>query len=480
MNRRIINTIFAIVVLVVSQSCRQDMYERVPGPTVGFRGDGIRVEVSPFDEQYAISVTKSGTGNNAATVNLKVDPAVLEEYNKTNDTDYLPLDPIYYDFINAPLAIGENEIYGVSILTWSEKNLAKVPYGHEYAIPIRISNAEGAEIKDGRDKLVITFTNPTLSVDNALTGKVYVTSDIPANPVAEYTSYIQINMPTPNFDVDIDLAVDNSLVDVFNKTYNAKAIKPAVAAPNGLVSVPSTVTLNGGDNRVAVTFSLDYTKFFDSNGDFVYFDEYVVPLVITGISDKNFIVADKMMFLHLICSEEKPVEPVGPEREIKGPWTVIEGGDICIAKEKLTGSYASWDNVPSHTVEALVDGDLTTEWWSLWEHENSFPIAFVFDMGQAHLFKKLYMADGFRYQGQYRKYRFSIAKSYKGADTKWIEIASGERGYEWQDKVNVYECPVTIEQSGRYLKFEILEASWHDGDYINSRGRLTEIYGYGK
>ena len=172
------------------------------------------------------------------------------------------------------------------------------------------------------------------------------------------------------------------------------------------------------------------------------------------------------------------------DKEVKGPWTVLEGNGIGYAYDPLPPAWS----VAIYTAERLFDGSFSDEWIPFWNTPNTFPMVFVADMGQRQVFTKFRISDSYNYQGNALNYQIYTAEEYSGAGTQWNLVASGKRAYEWvncgTDKTDprlIYDYPVQKTIAGRYLKFVIVNVERLDatGDYMNGRCKLGDVQGLG-
>lgn len=462
-------------------SCKHELDTLVPGDGVGFRGNEQIVEASPFAEGMKFSVNKSGLGKTSASVSVAGDPSSVEAYNQANGTDYIALPQEFYGFSESTLKFETKDVTISSTVQWSSASVASYVKTGKCVIPLKLIEAKGAEIMEGRDVLLVHLVPSEIGFENEVAQNVFISFERPDETTIEFANVICIDNPVAEKDITITLEQDNSLIDEFNANFNSASSTPAIQAQYDIVAFPSSVVLQKGETAVSVNCSLNLQPIYGTGSKAsLFFDEWVVPIVIKATSDENVIPLQKRMFIHLHGPFDVE-EPIGEPHDIMGPWTILEGNELSVVAEYGERLGAVYPEALGCSVDKLVDGDLNTSWWSIWDQENVFPMTFVFDTGAQHIFDMMYLADAPRFQGQYRKYRISVAKTYRGKDTEWTEIASGTKGYDWVDRVNVYQCPVTVTATGRYVKLEIVEPSFDrsKGDYIHGRGRLNEFYGHG-
>lgn len=171
--------------------------------------------------------------------------------------------------------------------------------------------------------------------------------------------------------------------------------------------------------------------------------------------------------------------PFSMDKELKGPWKLLEGEDNCYAKDPNNGG-AAW--IMQYTADKLFDGEITAghEWISWFATQIEFPITFVVDMGQRQVFTKFRISDYSTHQGNYRDYEIYTAEEYSGASTQWNLVASGKRDFNWTGVPTPYDYAVQKTIAGRYLKFVIVKPEYaQTGDYLYGRGKLADVQGLG-
>lgn len=457
--------LFLAACLFLLIGCEDNRNNFMVDDSVGYiRSYGV-VDISVFEESFVARIAKSGKGRTSAAIKIAPSDTALDNYNKkqkAKNPSYVGssiLSPSLYNISKTDFEFSASDVREVVEVKWKVSEVVPALKSGSKAIPLKLFS-EGAKTDKKRDLLIIRPIMPVIAMDHEMAQSMMPSLNI--NKKEKASSTISIDIPVKSKDIEIHLSIDNSRIDAYN---NAKGTS-YTQAPEGLISLEAnTVTLKAGETRVAFSYVLDVSKFYNE-GLLVDFVSYLVPICIKSTSLNGVAVGADVMYI--------PIVPL-KERELKGPWTVLEGGSQCYGQEPGRPDWAA-----QYVVERMVDGDLATEWISIWEHDNVFPMSFVFDLGDLRLFKKFKIKDHGTFQGNYQDYEMYMAKEYAEADTQWTLVAKGIRGYGWIEGGNTYDFPVQKQVAGRYLKFVILKAefAWED-PYSYGRGKLSEVFGEG-
>ena len=422
-------------------------------------------DVSVLDESFELTVIKSGKGRTSADVTVAVADTALQNYNarmRRTDPSYAgsaTLDGSLFGLSDDKFQFSESDTRKILNVNWEASKVLSALKAGDKAIPFKLFST-GTEVNADRDLVILHPVMTTLKMDAVMAPGLTPSLDMEKKDTC--TATMSINIPVNTKDIDVELAIDNSLISSYN-TANSTAYE---AAPSGLVTLKEDkVTIARGQSSVSFKYILDVSKFY-KDGALTEFTSYLVPIKVKSVSVKGLELGESVLYV--------PVTPL-VEKTLMGPWNVIEGADLCYGREPDRPAWAA-----KYLVDRMVDGDLTTEWISIWEHDNVYPLVFAFDLGDSHLFKKFKIKDHQGFQSNLRDYEMYMASEYKGADTEWTLIAKGMRDGGWVSGGGTYDFPVQTQSIGRYLKFVILktEFAW-TGDYVHGRGKICEIYGEG-
>lgn len=417
-------------------------------------------EVSVFSEKYDMSVIKSGKGQTATNVSIAYPDTALTSYNKANGTNYELLPSTLYQASDQSVSFSAKDVRKIVEFTWKASDvIAKLKTG-SFAIPCKLISS-GTEVNKDRSLMIISPKLSGVKMKSTLAATLNPTAD--ASVVDTLTGEVDIDYPIVGKDLTLGIAIDNSMVAAYN-TANGTTY---TTAPTGLITVlDKEITMKDGQSTAKFRYVLNSDKFYN-NGAFVDFTAYMVPIKIASTSISGVAVSDNVMYV--------PIK--NESKTLMGPWKVLEGADQCFGHEAGAPSWAL-----RYVVDRMVDGDPATEWISQWSTVITFPMSFVFDMGELHLFQNFKIKDHSTHQGQYRQLEMYVATKYDGANTKWTLVASGLRGYDWVVGGKTYDFPVQTLAAGRYLKFVIVKAEFDetvDPGFIRGRGKLAELYGEG-
>ena len=451
--------LIAVPLCCLIAACTDDRNNFMVDDSISYVNQDKVVDISVFSEKYDLSVVKSGKGESSATVGIAFPDTALTSFNTANGTDFVPLSTDLFSISSSKLSFDKREVRKIAEITWKADAVVPVLKSGDYAIPCSLS-ASGVEVNDDRNLVMICPKLSKVSMADTLAGTLNPTAV--ETQIDTLTGEINVDYPIDNKDIQLSLAIDNTLVDSYNTSHGTSYTQ----APDGLITVlDKSVTISEGESSVTFRYALSSSKFY-SDGAMLPFTAYLVPISIVSTSISGLPIAVSTMYV--------PIK--NESKTLMGPWTVLEGVDLCYAKEDGAPAWGA-----AFTVDRLVDGNPATEWISPFRHDITFPMTFVFDLGGMHLFQDFWIKDFSTNQGNYRQYEMYIAKEYNGADTQWSLIASGERDYTWTNGGGLYEFPVQNLVIGRYLKFVIVkpEYSTASGDYQYGRGKLSELYGTG-
>lgn len=433
-----------------------------PPANVGFL-DKSYVSTSIAKGKYDLTVLKSGI--RPSTVTLTANEEALEAYNDQYGTKYAAIPDEMFNAGMQTLDFSADDTHKNFEIEWDGEDVMSLGRDKDYVIVAMLSADDSSELSDIKRFVVIQPTLTTISMGSS-------TSSISPNASREevvVNNSITLNNPE-EVDVTINYAVDNTLIDAYNLANGSNY----VAAPTDIVSLlGNSSTILAGQLSTTLTLRLLSAPLFNGNVlKAVPQNNYLIPIRITSLSVDGVAIENGTMYV--------PVEMV---KEVKGPWAVLEGNNLCYAKDPSpqTETWAS-----GFTAEMLFNGnyDIYNDWVSLWYTMNTFPMTFVADMGATRVFTKFRIADSGSYQGTARNYEIYTAETYNGPSTQWNLVASGVRDYNWYDGYGaVYDYPVQNMIAGRYLKFVIVnnardQSAW-TGDFINGRCKLGDVFGMG-
>lgn len=414
--------------------------------------------VSVYTEEYELPVVKNGKGLSEATAHIEVSETALRDYNTANGTDYTLLPSNCYEFTPS-LHFGEKDIRKFVGLKWDSETVNALDPDITYVISFELSG-NGVPVAEGRNRIFLRLESATASMtltSNALAGSEYV-----------FDGEITLNMPVPGSEVTInyDVDCDQNLVDAYNAA-NGTAYK---VIPQGTVTTEKIAKIAVDKVSAAFSCKIGIDKmtglFAGQNND------YLIPVRITSTTDG--VKFGETLYLPLAPAEFRGTKTA--------PWPILEGEDICYAKDPNRGSGAWIDNYVTSNLfnGASTGGDSWIPWWIT---PNVYPITIVGDMGKRQAITKFRIEDTTDSQGAYLDYEIYLADEYDGENTQWTLVASGMR--EWDGiytppgtvgAVKAYDYPVQKVTTGRYLKFVIVKC---ESVALENRGKLGDVWCFG-
>lgn len=468
MKRNILKLLItALIVPAVITACKDERNNFMADDTISFANQYASVSV--LNEKYELAVIKSGKGRTEATAVLSPSMIALDAYNTANGTDYVYLPEDYYEFAQT-VSFSEGDARKFIEITWKDSEIATLDRDKSYAIPIRVSVAGNTlEVPEERSTIIVNlgWSNIAMGVETA-----DPISPKASRETAVYEGPIVIDNPVTIMDVDINYAIDYTLIGAYNNANGTSYLAP----PDGFVSLAaSSSTIAAGQAETTFKVQLNSASLFTGNElNAVDNNEYLIPVKITGLSNEALGLDCDIMYI-----------PVVMHKTLMGPWTILEGQEYCYAEDPNLSS----DWYKQYTADKLFDGNTTKDagdWVSWFETTNVFPLTFVADMGDAHVFTKFFIKDANSYQSTMQDFEMYTAEVYNGAGTTWNRVAAGQRSEPgaWYDGGGTYFLNVDKMVAGRYLKIVMVKHARPDtttpgSTYQFGKARLSEIYGEG-
>ena len=282
--------LFTIATLVLAASCIEDSRNNfmVPDSLSLVYKDQV-VPVSVYSGSATVTVQKSGMGAEAAKVTLGVSADSLAAYNTANSKSYTELASSKYRFSSTSMSFGAKDVTSSVNLEWNPSEVFPVLDGANSVIPVVIADASPLTVNPRRNLILFNILNT--EVRFASSGSSLIVKE-----KAEEDSEVSIKISLDNvlpMDLDVTLAVDNSLVAAFNADKGTEHI----AAPESFVKLPADrVTVKAGQSDCYCTVTLDNSALF--TGDkMMKFTSMLVPIKISAASQTGVIVSDKVYYL---------------------------------------------------------------------------------------------------------------------------------------------------------------------------------------
>lgn len=453
-----------IAVLIASAAlvgCKDERNNFMVDDTISFVNEEPYASVSVYNGRYEFAVLKNGKGQQSAKALLSASETALAEYNAANGTNYAFMPANCYELSTTTIGFSDGDTRKFVEVTWDDAAIFALGDAAEYVIPLQLSVANNAlKVDENRDVVIIYPKRASIGMESVVANAAHPTA---TGEEIAINGNIVLDNAISTMDLTVNVAIDNSLVDAYNQANGTNY----QVAPDGFATLAAASSLiSAGQTTAPFTCKINSDILFDGN-ELKEVINMLVPVRITSTSLDGISVTTEVMYI-----------PVTMDKELKGPWKLLEGEENCYARDPLAPGWAS-----GYTADKLFDGEITVnhEWISWFATQIEFPITFVVDMGQRQVFTNFVISDYSTHQGNYREYEIYTAEEYDGANTKWNLVASGKRDYNWTGAPTPYDYPVQKHYAGRYLKFQILKAEFNmaSGDYQFGRGKLGDVQGVG-
>lgn len=528
MTKRIFNQVFfALAVLASATGCKQNLDFAIPDDVIGFSTAEELNEVTVFNGKYDLSIIKSGKGTSPAKVTISLASAAdLAAYNAAHSTAFAMAAAGSFTMpAETSFSFGATDTRRVTQLTWTPADFYNANLGADAVIPIKIS-----ECSIGTDSIrTLTLIRPYVSkaifslssgtdldlAQNDIKSLFPEGDELQPTDAAEGTAQLCIDKVIPTNDISLTLGIDNSYIAT---TATARG-KEYVEAPEGFATIQRNVVLKAGELYADFSYSLDFSKLFDTDGKLLYFGKSIlIPIVIkkaepVGVSIGSVYVANIAVTIAesgvVIEPSSKPQEFWGNMDGVDGTgdeWLIVDGKQYAMAEDPNIES----DWYKRYSADKLVDGIFSYDpaeggGMGLWFWTpNVFPVPFTIDLGQDFIFKGFRLVYSKTHQNNFRHIRVSVAREYNEGTKEgdWKPAFEGTRAYDsgWQpwpedggSQQSLYEkftfcmpegalpASETIDSTfalrkGRYIKLELVEPVNSTGDFENGRGYLMEFY----
>lgn len=442
--------------------CEDNRNNFMVDDTLSFVNKEQYAGVSVYNGKYEFAILKNGKGQQSAKALLSVSETALAEYNAANGTNYAVLPANCYKLSSSTIGFSDGDTRKFVEVTWDDAAIFALGEGTEYAIPLELTTVNDALAVDAnRNVKIINPKRASIGMEKELATPFHPTA---THEEITFDGNIVLDNAITTMDLTVNYAIDNSLVEAYNQANGTNYL----AAPEGFARLDAASSqIAAGETTAKFSGKINSDKLFTgSNLDIV--GDLLVPVRITSASLDGITVTTEVMYV-----------PFSMDKELKGPWKLLEGEDNCYAKDPNNGG-AAW--IMQYTADKLFDGEITAghEWISWFATQIEFPITFVVDMGQRQVFTKFRISDYSTHQGNYRDYEIYTAEEYSGASTQWNLVASGKRDFNWTGVPTPYDYAVQKTIAGRYLKFVIVKPEYaQTGDYLYGRGKLADVQGLG-
>ncbi|WP_290535760.1 DUF1735 domain-containing protein [Alistipes sp.] len=466
----------AMALPAVMGSCKDDRNNYMVDDSISFvdsdgsweaTDDKARGYISvPVYTSYTFPVVKNGKGLSGTTVRIEASESALVAFNEANGTDFALLPETCYTFETKQLNFSKDDIRKYVTISWNMDGVFELDPATNYVVPIQlVSTASDVPVSEDRSLMLLHPEVSRVSMQLLETGTTTV-----ENGTFVYNGNVTLSSPVPVSDITIEYAIDDdpALVEAYNKA-NGTSYE---VVPTGFASmVDDSAVIKANETEVPFACQLNLDKLLASVDKME--TGILIPVRISSVSKGAFVAeGSDIVYFPIVNS------PISGSKE--SPWQILEGEELAWVNDPNRDPKPSY--IDSYLASNLfngasIGGDSFIPWWNT---PITYPLAFVADMGAAHLFSKFIITDTTDNQGSYRDYEIYIAEEYKGEDTEWTLIASGLRDWNGEQATGVeqpYDYPVQKIAVGRYLKFVIVKCE--EGSQNPNKGKLGDVAGVG-
>lgn len=479
---------------LLAVSCAPNLDFAIPDDKIGFVDTKAYNEISAFDNNFCVTLIKSGKGRSNADVTIAAMTA--EEVKAYNDSKVdtlhhlVCIDPSCYTISQTQFSFAEKDIRMMTTVSWDIEKLIQY-LGTDAVIPIKISSCNIAT-DSTRTNLFIHPYVPTIRVSESSARKNFYVKDdvVKATDIQKGMCSVEIDKSLNSSDITVEMGVDNSKIPL-----------GGLAAPEGLFTLENnTTTIKAGELFGAIDYRINYSALF-KGGVLAYNDcTFTIPLSIVFYSPRHILQGETMTSFITVTIEKSKKGPGDIDRPttnpkpITGPWTVLDGDQFTLGHDPV---YIGQGWAQNNGADKFVDGKFDTYMSSWWDTPFSYPMYFVFDMGKDYIYDGFRFVNAAAYMNNFRHFRVYVSLEYNGDATEWFLASEGtyKETYTWQ----AWPSPANIEtlapftykmpednlsgatQShtlthGQYIKIEFVEPVSTSGNYLNGRGRIQEFY----
>ncbi len=327
-----------MVIFISGCDVNDQLYQDVPDSKVLFANDQLEQEIylapSVQEFNYQLFLYRSGVNNDASTsATLTVEESLLHDYNAEHGTAYTYLPENYYSF-NSSVSIDSGKQNGIADVTIMAENIVNDLDGYSiYAIPFHITNADGVDVNEEKNKMILIVNLREPFVRQETFGVEEAAAIGRSNLNKMLNVYVNFDN---EWDIELGYEVDLSLVESFNQEYATEYLP---FPESNIVNIPSSFTITSGSSSIHVDFEL-------SPDDLPYFEPYLLPVRL--VSKGDFPIDPDRNIIYLLFTrnfDQNDAEIVSLTNDMIETFT----------QESVEGPK-----------ENLVDGDTSTYWHSAW------------------------------------------------------------------------------------------------------------------
>ena len=319
--------------------CEDNRNNFMVDDTLSFVNEEQYAGVSVYNGKYEFAILKNGKGQQSAKALLSVSETALAEYNAANGTNYAVLPANCYKLSSSTIGFSDGDTRKFVEVTWDDAAIFALGEGTEYAIPLELTTVNDALAVDAnRNVKIINPKRASIGMEKELATPFHPTA---THEEITFDGNIVLDNAITTMDLTVNYAIDNSLVEAYNQANGTNYL----AAPEGFARLDAASSqIAAGETTAKFSGKINSDKLFTgSNLDIV--GDLLVPVRITSASLDGITVTTEVMYV-----------PFSMDKELKGPWKLLEGEDNCYAKDPNNGG-AAW--IMQYTADKLFDGEIT-------------------------------------------------------------------------------------------------------------------------
>lgn len=283
------------------------------------------------------------------TVNLEIDPSLVERYNADHDTNYTLLKAA--KLVNNQLVIKEGAYTSEQSLRVSYTDLSEFRNGTEnYILPIAITSVQGSgvTISETTGHIFLTFTSRYRANHVGFSAESY--SEELLFKSSGFTNAVhRIELLTTlltewdaDAQINVKLAIDNGMVDIYNAQHEVD-YRPL---PIDVKLSPATYTIAQGTSHSEKVIALEFPD--DMKGLPLEETTYLIPITITQVDGEGAAVDEgaSLFYVMLDCIEQPFANNVetatGSPLTMGENWVVTVDGEESIYYEDYGELWWSW------------------------------------------------------------------------------------------------------------------------------------------
>ncbi len=448
-----ITNVFLIALMLFLISCDEDYrLNNMVDDQVYLLKSGITTEKMFLVDNYLydVFVIKSGVGQQAVDLELRINPNLLNQYNDDSKTDYLLLPENFYSIKKRNVQMQVDDYKSSFQIQFDLPKILDLQQGtgKQYILPCEIkvlnSTVKIADSTKSYSLILPVIEKPYIEFNvnqysdiskNLLSSLRLEVSHKYSGDIERYYTKISTNFPNEE-NISFKVEVDPMLIDEHNLR-NQTSYKLLPERAYDLIEEEWIIKKNF--NYQPLGFRIIKEGLYDQKDPL--YDEYMLPLRISFVSQYEINEQQSVLLIPITF------QPIKLDRT---NWEVIEWNS-CIVEEPQYTTNTS-------TPDKMFDGSVATWWASRWDNPNPLPYYHIIDMKKEYNINRVDIIKpaGSTWRGYLSDGYFEISSD----NVTWRKLA------DWSiDKNVTREHRFAVKRStARYIKFVITHAFSYKGE----------------